>query len=143
MTEQSPDSATHVLHPARTLHRKYIEPILYLADRMSASDGQILPKERKLVEELAKAAKVGEFRHEQWYRDLTDDKACQAINIEAARQGLLVVMSLLLKADESRKDSEHSFFTKIRTLVGGDPITVPVEFDAHKGLALEYISASR
>ncbi len=136
-----PDS--QIVHPARPLHKKYVEPILYLADRMSESDGKVIPKERKLVEELAKEAKVTGFRHENWYRKLTDEKACQAIDIEVARQGLLVVLSLLLKADEARLDLEHTFFTKIRNLVGGDPITVPIGLEAHTQLAKEYIRSSR
>jgi hypothetical protein len=102
-----------------------------------------VPKERKLVDELAKAAKYKDFRHEKWYRDFDDDKACQAINIDSARQGLLVVMSLLLKADTARKDVEHAYFTKIRHLVGGDPVTVPKDMEEHRKLALEYISGAR
>lgn len=136
-------SETNIIHPARPLPRKYVEPILYLADRMSASDGKVLPKERKMVEELARAAKYQDFRHEKWYLEFTDEKACQAINIESARQGLLVVLSLLLKADEARKDSEHSYFTRIRNMIGGDPITVPIELEAHKALAFEYMSSAR
>jgi len=137
---QPPES--QIIHPARPLHKKYVEPILYLADRMSESDGKVIPKERKMVEELAKDAKVEKFRHESWYRKLTDEKACQAIDIELARQGLLVVLSLLLKADEARLDLEHTFFTKIRNLVGGDAITVPIELEAHKQLAKEYMRSS-
>ena len=130
---------SRVAHPSRALPKKYVEPILYLADRMSEVDGKVLPKERKLVEELAKIAKYKDFRHEKWYRDFTDEKACQAINIDSARQGLLVVLSLLLKADEARRETEAAFFTKIRHMVGGDPVTVPVDFEAHKRLAIEYI----
>ena len=134
---------TNIVHPVRPLHNKYVEPILFLADRMSESDGKVIPKERKLVEELARAAKVKDFRHENWYRKLTDEKACQAINIEVARQGLLVVLSLLLKADDERLHQEHTYFSKIRNLVGGDPITVPVDLEAHKQLAKEYVKSSR
>ena len=139
--ESTPES--NVAHPSRALPKKYVEPILYLADRMSESDGKVVPKERKMVEELAKSAKYKDFRHEKWYRDFTDEKACQAINIDSARHGLLVVLSLLLKADETRKETEHAFFTKIRRLVGGDPVTVPVDLEAHKRLALEYLGATR
>lgn len=133
------ESESKIVHPARALPRKYVEPILYLADQMSAADGNVLPKERKLVEELAKAAKFKDFRHDEWYRKLNEEKACQAIGIDSARQGLLVVLSLLLKADESRKDTEQAYFSKIRGLVGGDPVRVPVDLEAHKKLALEYL----
>jgi len=143
MTSDPTEAGSNVAHPTRALPKKYVEPILYLADRMSESDGKVVPKERKLVEELAKAAKYKEFRHEKWYRDFTDEKACQAINIDSARQGLLVVLSLLLKADENRKETEHAYFTKIRHLVGGDPVTVPKDIEAHRKLALEYLSAAR
>jgi hypothetical protein len=137
------ESSSKIVHPSRALPKKFIEPILFLADRMCEADGKVVPKERKLVEELAKSAGYKDFRHERWYRDFSDEKACQAINVDVARQGLLVVLSLLLKADESRKEVEHVYFTKIRTLVGGDPITVPVDFEEHKRLAIEYLSGSR
>lgn len=139
MSAEQSETPSHVVHPKHTLPRKYIEPILYLADRMSESDGKVVPKERKLVEELAKAANFKDFRHEKWYRDFTDEKACQAINIDSARQGLLVILALLLKADTARKDPEHAYFTKIRHLVGGDPVTVPKDVEEHRKLALEYI----
>jgi len=134
------ESESKIVHPARPLPRKYVEPILYLADQMSAADGQVLPKERKMVEELAKAAKYKDFRHEEWYRKLNEEKACQAISIDSARQGLLVVLALLLKADDTRKDTEHTYFSKIRGLVGGDPVHVPVDLEAHKKLAMEYLA---
>jgi len=138
MSANSSDSK--VVHPPRALPRKYVEPILYLADQMSAADGNVLPKERKMVEELAKAANYKDFRHEDWYRKLNEEKACQAISIDSARQGLLVVLALLLKADENRKESEHTYFSKIRNLVGGDPVHVPIDLEAHKKLALEYLA---
>lgn len=143
MTEQVHADSSRIVHPSRPLHRKYIEPIVYLADRMSTADGKVVPKERKLVEELARAARLGDFRHEKWYRDLTDQKACGAIDLEQARQGLLVVLSLLLKADEERRESEHQYFTRIRQMVGGDPIVVPVDLEGHKRLALEYLAQGR
>jgi hypothetical protein len=89
---------------------------------------------------LAKAAKYKDFRHEKWYLDFTVEKACQAINIDSARVGLLVVLALLLKADAARQDTEHAFFTRVRQLVGGDPVTVPKDLEAHRQLAMEYIS---
>ena len=138
MSAQESDSK--IVHPARPLPRKYVEPILYLADQMSAADGSVLPKERKLVEELAKAANFKDFRHEDWYRKFTEEKACQAISIDLARQGLLVVLALLLKADETRKEAEQAYFSKIRGLVGGDPVHVPIDLEAHKRLALEYLA---
>jgi hypothetical protein len=143
MSAQPSGPESKVVHPNRALPRKYVEPILFLADRMSEADGTVLPKERKVVEELAKAANLKDFRHEDWYRKMNEDKACQAINIDSARQGLLVVLSLLLKADESRKDTEHAYFSKIRSLVGGDPVHVPIDFESHKKLALEYIVGGR
>jgi len=50
----------------------------------------------------------------------------------------LVVLSLVLKADVQRKPSEHAYFTRIREALGAPPITVPVDVEGHKQLALEY-----
>ena len=134
---------SQVVHPTRVLHRKYVEPIIFLADRMAIVDGQVVPKERKLVEDLAKAAKMKNFRHERWYRDLDDRKACQAIDVEPARQAAMVVLSLVLKADKIREESEHEFFREIRGMIGAKPVTVPVDFEAHKTLAIEYLHQGR
>ena len=136
-------SESQVVHPTRALHRKYIEPIIFLADRMSSTDGQVVPKERKVVEELAKAAKLKNFRHERWYREFDDRKACQAIDVEPARQAVMVVLSLVLKADRNREESEHKYLSEIRGMIGADPVTVPVDFEEHKSLALEHLQQGR
>ena len=57
-----------------------------------------------------------------------------------ARQGALVVLSLVLKADSDRLESEQAYFTEIRGMIGGDPVTVPIDFQDHKNLAVEYVS---
>ncbi len=143
MSVEESESTSQIIPPTRALHRKYIEPIIYLADRMAGADGKVVPKERRLVEELAKAANLRDFRRDRWFRNLDEQSACQAIDITLARQAAMVVLSLVLKADADRKESEHAYFTQIRNMIGADPVTVPIEFDAHKELALKYFSQGR
>ncbi|HEX7928476.1 MAG TPA: hypothetical protein VF678_12855 [bacterium] len=140
---QAPETAaapkSNIIHPARPLHRKYVEPILYLADRMAESDKQLAAAERRMVDELAANAKVKDMRRQKWYRDLNDKTACERLDIDAAKLGALVVLTLVLKADIKKKPDEHSYFTRIRTQLDAPPIVVPVDIDAHRKLALAYI----
>ncbi|MCH7479668.1 MAG: hypothetical protein IIA14_16400 [SAR324 cluster bacterium] len=128
-----------IIHPPQPLPRKYIEPILFLAERMSMADGMVVPKERRMIEILAEAAGTADFREKRGYPNLTERRACEMLDEEEAKMGALVVISLVLKADFERKGVEQEFFHKIRKLLEAEPITVPVEFEAHKQLALQYI----
>src|SRR5262245_32421124 len=140
---QSPETPaapkSNVIHPARPLHRKYVEPILYLADRMAESDKQLAAAERRMVDELAVNAKVKDMRRQKWYRDLNDKTACERLDIDAAKLGALVVLTLVLKSDVKKKPEEHTYFSRIRTQLGAPPIVVPVDVESHRKLALEYI----
>ena len=130
---------SNVIHPARPLHRKYVEPILYLADRMAESDKQLAAAERRMVDLLADNAKVKDFRRQKWYRELNDKTACERLDIDAAKLGALVVLTLVLKSDIKKKPEEHGYFSRIRALIGAPPIVVPVDLESHRKLALEYI----
>ncbi len=135
-TETSPG---RTLNPARAVPKKYLEPILYLADRMSASDGNVLASERRVIDELASAVNMKNFRHERSFRALDDETACKKLDLEAAKTAALVVISLVLKADMNRDANEHEYFRKIRTMMGAQPVTVPTDVNAHRELALEFL----
>ena len=137
--EQPAAPKSNVIHPARPLHRKYVEPILYLADRMAESDNELAAAERRMVDFLAANAKEKDFRRQKWYRELSDKSACERLDIDAAKLGALVVLTLVLKSDIKKKPEEHSYFTRIRTQLGAPPIVVPVDIEAHRKLALQYI----
>ena len=139
MTTTDAGSESNIIEPTRALPKKYVEPILYLADRMSAADKNIVVKERSIIEDLAEAANKKNFRSERGFTDLTEDKACGMLDIDAAKRGALVVMALVLKADQARVASEHDYFRKIRDKLGAEPVTVPVGLEAHKALALKYL----
>ncbi len=140
MSEQQPAGESQVIHPVRALPRKYVEPILYLADRMSEADKKVVVKERSVIEDLADAVGRNGFRTERWYLEMTVDKVCELLDTQAAKRAALVVMALVLKADFKRLDSEHAFFHKIRERLGAEPVTVPVGVEPHKALALRYLT---
>jgi hypothetical protein len=137
--EQPAAPKSSVIHPARPLHRKYVEPILYLADRMAESDKELAAAERRMVDFLADNAREKDFRRQKWYRDLSDKVACERLDIDAAKLGALVVLTLVLKSDVKKRPEEHTYFTRIRSQLGAPPIVVPVDLEAHRKLALEYI----
>jgi len=137
-TPSAPKSG--VIHPPRPLHRKYVEPILYLAERMARSDKELAAAERRVVDVLAKHAGLKDFRAKSWYRELSDVTACKRLDIDAAKRGCLVVLTLVLKADIKKKPEEHEYFTRLRMLLGAEPIIVPIDLELHKQLALEYVS---
>ncbi len=145
MTEQiapvTPEIQSHVVHPARALHRKYVEPILFLAERMASVDNQIAAAERRTVDELAAKAHMPDFRTKVWFREMKDSDACAKLDIDVAKMGALVVLTLVLKSDSKKKAQEFSYFTRIRTRLGAQPIAVPADYHEHMKLALQYLAA--
>lgn len=139
MTGAEGESSSKVIEPARALPSKYLEPIMYLADRMATADKKMVTKERSVIDDLAEAIHKKNFRSDRSYMDLNEDKACSLLNIEVAKRAALVVMTLVLKADHKRVDAEHAYFRKIRGKLGTDPVIVPVDLAAHKTLALKYL----
>ena len=130
---------SNVIEPARPLAKKYLEPIMYLADRMAFADKNVVVKERSVIDVLAEAANKKNFRTERSFMDLDEDKACAMLDVDAAKRGALVVMALVLKVDKKRLDTEHAYFRKIRGKLGTDAVTVPVDLAAHQKLALKYL----
>lgn len=127
-----------IQHPHRALHRRHLEAVLYLADKMGQADGQSVPSEIKIATTLAEAGGLKGYRQQQWYRDLSEDEACRRLDLDVAKRGALVVMALVLKADVQRKPEEQGYFKHVREKLGAPPVRVPVELEAHMALALEY-----
>ena len=130
---------SNIIEPARALPSKYLEPIMYLADRMASADKKMVTKERSVIDVLAEAVNKKGFRRSRSYLDLDEDKACSMLDVAPAKRGALVVMALVLKSDHERLDVEHQYFRKIRDKLGTDPIIVPVDLEAHRQLALKYL----
>jgi hypothetical protein len=127
-----------VIHPSRPVSRRTAEPILYLADLMASADNEPVPRELRIVDMVADAVGMPTFRHQPWFRQMNEAAAVERLNTELAKRAALVVLALVLKADVKRKPSEHAFFTRIREALGAEPITVPVDIEEHRKLALEY-----
>ena len=130
---------SNVKQPQRPLREEVVLPILFLADRMAKVDESAVREEASVIDTLAEAAEMGDFREEPGYRLFGEDEACDALNAESAKTGALVLMSLVLKADCERAEPEHEFFTKIRTKLNAEPVTVPINIKAHRRLALSYL----
>ena len=125
--------------PEQPLPRKYLQSILYLADRMAEADGTVVAKERRMIESLAEAARMQDFRNETSYHQLNDLRACSALDMEEAKSAALVVISLVMKANAENRDEKLEYFRKVRGLLHCEPITVPTDLYAHKELALKYL----
>lgn len=130
---------TQVLQPDRAVPKKYIPAILYLAERMASSDRNTVARERSVIDDIAEAVDLKNFRHAKDFKELTEDKACKALEIQLAQRAALVVMALVLKADDKRRPEEHDFFRRVREKLGAPPITVPVDLGAHRSLAFKYL----
>jgi hypothetical protein len=129
----------HIERPAHPVSRKYVEPILYLAERMSQHDRVVPVHGLRMVDQLAEAVQVSDVRRQPWYRQFDDQKACAQLDLETAKRCALVVLSLVLKIDTGRGDEAKAYFTEIRESLGAEPIAVPSEVDAHRELALRYL----
>lgn len=141
MTQEETNGTSNILTPPRPISRKTAEPILFLADRMADADLEQVPRESRIIDLLAEAVGLPTFRREPWFREMTEAGAIQRINTDLAKNATLVVLSLILKADVKRKDDEHAYFTRIREALQAPPITVPVDLEEHKRLALKYFQA--
>lgn len=129
----------HIAWPSHPIPRKYIEPILYLAERMSQQD-KISPAEGpRMVDQIAAALKVKEFRRQPWFRGMNEQRACAQIDLETVKRGTLAVLSLVMKCDTTRGENAKAYFTKVREMLEQDPIAVPAELDAHRDLVMRYL----
>lgn len=129
----------HIEVPNHPVPRKYIEPILFLADRMSSQDRITPAPAKRMVDQLAEALQIKDFRRQPWYRQQSEQQACKAIDLETAKRGTLVVLTLVMKADTTRGEVAKAFFSRMRQALDMEPIAVPAELDEHKSLALRYL----
>jgi hypothetical protein len=136
-TDLAPKSSG-VLRPGRPVSRRTAEPILYLADRMASADQEAVPRELRAVDMVADACGLPTFRHQPWFREMTETAALGRLNTDLAKRAALVTLALVLKSDAKRKPSEHAFFRRIRESLGAPPITVPVDLEEHRRLVLAY-----
>lgn len=139
MNVSGPTVQKHVARPSHSIPRKYVEPILYLADRMSQQDRIVPPPSKRMVDQIAEAVKMRDFRRQSRFRGLSDQRACEQIDLETAKLATLVVLSLVMKYDTTRGENAKGYFTKVRELLGQQPVAVPAELDQHRDLALRYL----
>jgi hypothetical protein len=119
----------------------FLIAMFYLAEQMAQADGVRAISERQTIDGLASLAGVPEFRRHPWYRALDEDLACAMLRGELLQHTTLVLLSLVLKADGQRLRAEHTYFTRIRKRLGAAPITVPINLDRHRYLALKSLRA--
>lgn len=119
----------------------FLMAMFYLAEQMAQADGVRAISERQTIDGLAGLAGLPAFRSHPWYRALNEDLACAMLRGELLQKTTLVLLSLVLKADGQRLRAEHSYFTHIRQRLGAAPITVPINLDRHRYLALKYLRA--
>jgi hypothetical protein len=124
--------------PSHALPRKYAEPLLYLAVEMAELSGQGGPQ-KELLRQLAETAGLQDPARQPWYRELSDKTAAQRLDIDTAKRGALVILALLIKVDPHAGEAHRNFFTRIRTTLEAEPITVPVDLEEHKRLAFSFL----
>jgi hypothetical protein len=128
-----------VEHPDRAVRGEFVEPILFLADRMAAQDPIQPPPAKSITERLAELLGLRGYREQASYRRLNDAVACDMLVTERARKGALVVASLVLKADTDGGENAKAYFSGLRERLGLEMIVVPTSIEEHLGLALEYL----
>lgn len=129
----------HADRPQHPVPRKYVDAILYLADRMSQHDRIQPPPGKRAVDELAELLGTKDFRRQQWYRHMNDRQAIESLDLATVRRATLVVMSLVLKVDTSRGEAAKQYFTQVREAMGAEPISVPADVEEHMELAVSYL----
>lgn len=132
-------SISQVERPAHPLPRRYIEPIIFLAHRMASMDKLSPPSEQPMVNQLTDASHVENPKQQSWFRDLNDNVACDKLELDTVKRGALVILCLVMKSDTIMGDEAKGYFSKIRGLLEAEPVTVPVELEDHKKLAISYL----
>lgn len=130
---------SHPQGPAHAIPRKYLEPILYLAEELRRRD-PLKPVPAKLaIDELAEVLGVSRFREQRWFRELSETRACALLDQAVAKDAALVTLTYVMKTDTNRGDGVRERFTKIRQRLEAEPVKVPSERDAHRALVLRYL----
>jgi len=129
----------HVERPAHPMPRKYVEPVMYLAERMSQQDRIVPAPGKRMVDQLAEALQMKEFRRQPWFRQMSDQSACAMLDLETVKLGTLVVLTLVMKTDTSRGDDAKAYFSKVRQMLEMEPISVPSDVNAHRDIAFGFL----
>ncbi|HEX7928541.1 MAG TPA: hypothetical protein VF678_13190 [bacterium] len=124
--------------PLHALPRKFLEPVLYLADRITHV-GSGLREARAMLRDMAQSIGMADYPEQHWFRGLDDQRACELLNVDTAKKGALVLLALLIKCDPKSGEAHRNFFTRVRTKMGAEPVTVPVSIDQHRRLAESYL----
>ncbi|HEX9719786.1 MAG TPA: hypothetical protein VGA59_08645 [Ramlibacter sp.] len=139
MNQTGQATLRHSERPTHAVPRKYIEPIMYLAERMSMQDKLVPAPGRRVVDQLAEALHMKDFRRQPWFRSMSDQHACELIDLETVKRATLIVIALVMKGDTARGDAAKAYFTRVRELMGVDSIAVPADMDAHMDLTLRHL----
>ena len=129
----------HVTRPNHPIPRKYVEPILYLADRMGQQDRLQPPPAKRVLDELAELVNAKDFRRQPWYRQMNERKAVEMLDLETTKRAALVVMSLVMKLETTRGDAAKQFFTRVREMMGAEAISVPSDVAEHRDIAFGFM----
>ena len=129
----------HVERPNHPVPRKYMEPILYLAERMSQHDRILPPPATRTVDALAEMLGLKDFRRQPWFRQMNEQRAAAALDLETAKRATLVVLTLVMKTDTTLGESAKRYFTELREMLGADPIAVPADLAEHKDLVERFL----
>lgn len=139
MNQSGQATLRHSERPTHAVPRKYIEPIMYLAERMSMQDKLVPAPGKRVVDQLAEALHIKDFRRQPWFRSMNDQRACELIDLETVKRAALIVLTLVMKGDTTRGDAAKAYFTKVRELMGIESIAVPSDMDAHMDLTLRHL----
>jgi hypothetical protein len=129
----------HTERPTHAVPRKYIEPMMYLAERMSMQDKIVPAPGRRMVDQFADMLRLKDFRRQPWFRSMSDERACELIDLDTVKRATLVVLALVMKVDTTRGDAAKAYFTRIREAMGMDSIAVPADLETHKELAERHL----
>jgi hypothetical protein len=129
----------HIERPTHPIPRKYVEPVMYLAERMSMQDKLVPAPGKRMIDQFAEALQIKDFRRQPWFRAMNDQRACELLDLETVKLGTLVVMTLVMKVDTTRGEGAKAYFSKVRQMLGMEPIAVPAELDQHTALAFGYL----
>ena len=127
--------------PLHALPRKFIEPILFLGDRLTHVGNRSMRDAKAALVEIARSVGLADYADQRWFRDMSDQRACELLDVDTAKRGALVLLALLIKTDPESGEAHRSFFTRIRTRLNADPVTVPVSLDQHRRLVDSYLGA--
>ena len=134
------EAPTKVTWPTKPIPGKFVEPILYLAEKMARTGALDEMSNTRMVDKLAALVGIEGVRKQRWYREYNERKACEKLDIDTAKTAALVVMTLVMKVDTDMGDAPKSFFSRMRKLMNSDPIAVPADVQEHIHLATKFLA---